>query len=372
MRVLLIYHFFGPYHLARWNHWQDFARLEGFEPLALQLFKQPDLYQWRPEAYSDSGIYNLGLATGGQDNLQWRDVPKLMAVLDRLRPDVVVINGWGMRDAVLIHFWSKLRGIKRIVVSDSQEIDFTRSVIKEFIKRKILSGVGSAFVAGDSHRRYVEALGVASSRTTDGCDVVDNAHFLTALSLRRQTGYRVLSVARLAEQKNLLVAGRAFLRFVAMRPASELWKWSIAGYGPLEPQIRAMVRASKGRIRLLGAVDYEALPATYGDADLYWQPSRREPWGLAVNEAMASGLPVVVSERCGCHENLVTSETGWTFDPLSEDDMVRVLNTAADARPHWPLMGKASTELIGLWGLERFSRNLNQAVHLATNSERRP
>ncbi len=176
----------------------------------------------------------------------------------------------------------------------------------------------------------------------------------------------LLSVARLSREKNLLSAGHAFLRFAASRPASEPWQWSIAGYGPLQAEIQSMASASGGRIRLLGGVDYADLPAAYAGADLFWQPSRRDPWGLAVNEAMASGLPVLVSARCGCNEDLVTDATGWTFDPFDEEDMVCALHRAADAHAAWPAMGRAAAEHIENWGLMRFSNGLAQAVRLAT------
>lgn len=365
MRVLLIYQFFGPYHLARWQHWRGVATALGWTPLALQLFRKPDLYQWQPTGDQGHGFVDLGLETAGRDRLAWRDVPRLIGMLRRLRPDVVVVNGWGMRDAILAHFWCRLTRVPRVVVSDSQAIDFSRSALKERIKRAILSGTGSAFVAGEPHRRYATALGVPASRITLGCDVVDNAHFRPARLARQLGGYRLLSVARLSDEKNLLSAGRAFLGFIANRPAAEPWQWSIAGYGPLQTEIQAMADSIGGRIRLLGAVDYADLPAIYADADLFWQPSRRDSWGLPVNEAMASGLPVLVSTRCGCQEDLVTGATGWTFDPLDEEDMARALNRAADARAAWPAMGRAAAEHIEDWGLERFSEGLAQAVRFA-------
>ena len=47
MRILLIYQFFGPYHMARWRHWRGVAAARGWTPLALQLFRKPDLYNWQ-------------------------------------------------------------------------------------------------------------------------------------------------------------------------------------------------------------------------------------------------------------------------------------------------------------------------------------
>ena len=368
LRVLLIYQFFGPYHLARWKHWRAVAARLGWTPLALQLFRRPDLYQWKPSGNQQHGFIDLGLETAGRDRLVWRDVPRLIGTLRQSRPDVVVVNGWGMRDAVLAHLWCQIRRIPRIVVSDSQAMDFSRSALKEGIKRIILRRTGSAFVGGEPQRRYAITLGVPASQISLGCGVVDNAHFEPAQRQRQSGGYRLLSVARFSEEKNLLSAGRAFMRFVAARPSSEPWSWSIAGYGPLAAEIQALAGSSAGRIRLLGAVDYDQLPAIYAAADLFWQPSLRESWGLAVNEAMAAGLPVLVSARCGCQEDLVTDRTGWTFDPLDEHGMAQMLHRAAEAHAQWPAMGYAAAQRIGDWGLERFSAGLAQAVRLATGA----
>ena len=368
LRILLIYQFFGPYHLARWKHWRAVAAGLGWMPLALQLFRRPDLYQWQPSGDRQQGFIDLGLETAGRDRLAWRDVPRLIGALRQSRPDVVAVNGWGMRDAVLAHLWCQIRRIPRIVVSDSRAMDFSRSALKESIKRIVLRGTGSAFAAGGPQRRYAITLGVPASQISLGCDVVDNAHFEPAQRQRQPGGYRLLSVARFAEEKNLLSAGRAFMRFVAARPSSEPWSWSIAGYGPLAAEIQALARSSAGRIRLLGAVDYDKLPAIYAAADLFWQPSLRESWGLAVNEAMAAGLPVLVSARCGCQEDLVTDRTGWTFDPLDEHGMAQMLHRAAEAHAQWPAMGYAAAQRIEDWGLERFSAGLAQAVRLATGA----
>lgn len=368
MRVLLIYQFFGPYHEARWLHFRGLAPLAGINPLALQIFRQPDLNDWSTDE-TIPGITSLNLLTDGNDNLRWIDAPRLLRALEKLEPDAVLVNGWGSRDALLAHAWCRWRGKARILVSDSQINDHNRSWLKEGIKRKIVHGVGGAFVAGAPQRRYVEALGVRPAAVVEGCDVVDNAHFAPARALRQTGGFRLLTVARWSPEKNLLEAGKAFMAFVAGRPASEPWCWSLVGYGPLEELVKSMARDSQGRIRLLGAKTYTELPATLGEADLLWQPSIRETWGLVVNEAMAAGLPVLVSSRCGCHEDLVTPETGWRFDPFSERSMVQALEDAARRHADWPMMGAAAAALIDQWGLPRFSAGVLDAVRIATTLE---
>lgn len=368
MRVLLIFQFFGPYHIARWRHWRPYARSLGWTPLGLQIFGAPDLYLWQASDEEDrDGILDLGLTTNGRDNVHWGDARRLFGGLSRLSPDVVLVNGWAMRDAILAHAWCRAHRVPRIIVSDSQHEDFVRHPLKEGLKRELIRGVGSGFVGGTPHRRYLGRLGVSPDRVSDGLDVVDNTHFSVARSMRRVGGHRILTVARLSPEKNLLAAGEAFLQFVNERRDTGDWKWLIVGYGPQEQQIRVLVARSRGCIEWLGAKQYQDLPAIYAAADLYWQPSIREPWALTVNEAMASGLPVLVSRRCGCHEDLVTEETGWTFDPFCSDAMAQALERTAQSHARWPAMGRAAAALIAQWDLARFSSGVMQAVRFAVD-----
>jgi glycosyltransferase involved in cell wall biosynthesis len=252
----------------------------------------------------------------------------------------------------------------RVLVTDSQAVDHRRSRWKEAAKRAIIGRPECAFVAGATSRRYAAMLGVPAERIVDGCDVVDNTHFSAAAALRGLKERRLLTVIRLAPTKNLLAAAEAFLRFAEQRP--EDWTWSIAGYGPLENELRALADQSNGRIRLLGGRQYAELPQVFADADVYWQPSVSEPWGLAVNEAMAAGLPVFASTRCGCVEDLVTGNTGWTFDPVSVPAMVEGLERVAADRDRWETMGRAAAELIVHWDLDRFSEGVYRAACIAT------
>ena len=66
-------------------------------------------------------------------------------------------------------------------------------------------------------------------------------------------------------------------------------------------------------VRFVGAVDNEKLPAVYRAADVFVLPSIIEPWGLVVEEALNNGTPVIVSDRVGCKDDLLTKETGLVF-----------------------------------------------------------
>ena len=114
---------------------------------------------------------------------------------------------------------------------------------------------------------------------------------------------------------NLLRAYALYRDRLKLQP----WKLVLLGDGPLRPQIVALRSELhlQEDVFLPGFKQYSDLPAYYGLAKAFVLASTREPWGLVVNEAMAAGLPVIVSERAGCVPDLVKAGVnGYTFEPL--------------------------------------------------------
>jgi glycosyltransferase involved in cell wall biosynthesis len=369
-RIVLSYSGFGPYHTARWRAVCSDMGDRGWEVVPVEVLTAQDRYEWGTES-GDDGIVRLRLPSDGRDQIRWRDAPRFLWLIAALRPDAVAVNGWALRDSLLLHVWCRIRRIARIVVTDTTRDDVPRTWLRESLKRRILAGVGAAFAAGSASRRYVVSLGVPAERITDGCDVVDNSHFASARSLRgftRSNSVRLLTIARLIPEKNLLAASDAFFRIARERDDDIIW--TIAGYGPLENDLRHWGEMTDGRIRLVGALSYDELPSVLAEADVFWLPSLSESWGLVVNEAMAAGLPVAVSERAGCHEDLVTPNTGWVIDPFSADTLEAGLRRVLDDRDHWIAMGDAAASLIADWDLDRFSRGLFAAAELALQPPR--
>ena len=371
-RLALAYAQFGPYHLARWRHLAATAADRGWDVVAVELLAAQDRYRWDPNVGPvDDQIIRLALPSDGRDQVRWQDAAVLLRRIAGLRPDVVAVNGWVLRDSLLLHAWCRARRVARVVVTDTTGADAPRTRPREAAKRVILADVGAAFTAGAASRRYAAGLGVPAARITDGCDVVDNAHFAAARTLRRADPagrVRLVTVARLIPEKNLLAAAAAFTRIV--RDDAVDATWTIAGYGPLEHELRRTAEAAGGRIRLLGAVGHTDLPRVYAEADVLWLPSRSEPWGLVVNEAMAAGLPVAVSDRVGCREDLVTAATGWTFPPGTVDDLADGLRRVLADRARWVAMGVAAADLVAAWDVDRFSRGLLDAADLALGARR--
>lgn len=117
-------------------------------------------------------------------------------------------------------------------------------------------------------------------------------------------------------------------------------------------------------VYLPGFKQYDELPSWYHRASAFVHVSTTEQWGLVVNEAMAAGLPVLVSKRCGCAPDLVQEGVnGFTFDPFDVEAMAQaMLQLASLPSQRREKMGQASGRIIADWGPERFGEGLRQAA----------
>src|SRR5262249_53673766 len=158
----------------------------------------------------------------------------------------------------------------------------------------------------------------------------------------------LLSCVRLHPRKNLL----SVLETLSERRGK--WTWVVAGDGPQRAEIEQRIREldMADHVRLLGNVVYSEIAALYHRADAYLQSSVSEPWGLAVNEAMASGLPIIVSNQCGCREDLLQEGVnGFAFDAADPGSLGAALDSLTRARDRWTEMGEASRQIVADWDL---------------------
>jgi glycosyltransferase involved in cell wall biosynthesis len=124
----------------------------------------------------------------------------------------------------------------------------------------------------------------------------------------------------------------------------------------------------KEKVFFNGFVQYEQLPQYYGLADLFILGSYMEQWGLVVNEAMASGLPVLVSNKCGCVNDLVrNNENGFVFNPNNPEELAICLKEITAHPLKLKNMGKDSLKIIKDWDITKFSLSFCECVDLANN-----
>lgn len=170
------------------------------------------------------------------------------------------------------------------------------------------------------------------------------------------------------------------------RPPLQPWPLVLLGDGNLKPALIAKcqelgltvqesapwessgpARRSSPTVFMPGFRQIGELPRFYAHAGAFVHASTTEQWGLVVNEAMACGLPVMVSNRVGCARDLVAEgRNGFTFDPLDVAQLAGLLERMA-AMPEQERagMGETGREIIGHWGPERFASGLMAAAQKA-------
>jgi glycosyltransferase involved in cell wall biosynthesis len=358
------------------------ARLESLIPYAnisvLELCKQDDVNIWARHAvhegiqlrsiYPDSASYR-------RDGRLSKTVGSAMA---ELKPDVVVIPGWGERGSLVCLRWCMDNGIPTVLMSESQETDMRRFIPRELIKSVIVACFDSGFVAGIPHRRYLEKLGMPRDRIFAPCSIVDNVFFARgAQRVRDQGGYfrnllglpsrYILASSRFIRRKNIRLLLEAY-RMYRLKRGSDAYNLVLLGDGHLRGHIRGFLRTYNlaNVVHLPGLVEYSRLPEYYALASVFVHAAYSEQWGLVVNEAMASGLPVIVSRSCGCATDLVAEgQNGYTFNPLMKQELANLFELVTNDKHNLEKMGRESAEIIGKYGQMAFSSGLMSAASLA-------
>jgi glycosyltransferase involved in cell wall biosynthesis len=159
----------------------------------------------------------------------------------------------------------------------------------------------------------------------------------------------LFSVSRLVPRKNIHVLIAAVEQLAAEGAALSL---VIAGTGPEEDRIRRLAEASGGVVRFVGFIDEARKRALLADADLFVQLSIREGLSIATLEALASGVPCVVSNLPGVREPITPGETGWYVDdPEDVQSVVATLRSVLADRARLNEMKRACRAV----AVERYS-----------------
>jgi len=111
----------------------------------------------------------------------------------------------------------------------------------------------------------------------------------------------IIYVGRFSKEKNLL-----FLLSAYKKLNTDDWGFILVGNGPQYQKLNDFInKNSICNVFLPGFKQKGEIPQYLAVSDVFILASISEPWGLVVNEAMAAGLPVLISKRCGCYSDLI-------------------------------------------------------------------
>lgn len=266
--------------------------------------------------------------------------PGLIPAIENWHPDAVLVFGWNFSS----HFKAMRHFHGRIPVwfrGDSTLLDekkSLRTILRRSVLRFVYSFVDHAFYVGENNRKYFLAHGLKDRQLSFAPHAIDNARFGSEEAVakgkqwRNQLGYTdndivLLYAGKISERKNIIPFTQQFINYIDNTSESRL-KILIVGNGdsetllPIHNSIKRIEFQNQSKMPALNYVaDIVALPSSYG-----------ETWGLVINEAMAAGKPVIVTNKVGCAIDLVEQgKNGFYFNlasPNSNFDMFSEIETA--------------------------------------------
>ena len=274
----------------------------------------------------------------------YEDVPTLR-MIGRLtwevlnaKADLIVLPGyhrpeyWAMLAACIV------TGRRRAVFCDSTARDKPYRLHRSIAKRVFFSLCDGYFGFGERSREYLMSLGAKREKIFVPCQAAAlPGSFSPERALVERVHYRAgdtpvfLFVGRLSPEKGIATLLEAFAGLHERMPHARL---RIVGTGPQRAELDAQVDALGigGAVAFLGSLQDEPLSREYYGATCLVLPSRSEPWGLVVNEALSHGCPAIVSDSCGCvPELIVEGVSGYTFAAGDVAGLQRTMRKAMEA-----------------------------------------
>lgn len=385
LKIAIAFTNFGPYHLARLRALGERLSQSGGELIAYELAGKQELYPWKTTRGSEPFEWITLFPDGVMEDLSKADCDRAMTTaLGIDQPDAVGVVGYFRPESLAMLRWAKANHRPSVMMSESQEIDHPRVWWKEAVKRRRIAHCSAGLVGGVRHRDYLESLGMPRHRIALGYNAVDGVEFAAKAEAARLYGSSRLglpsrpyfvAVNRFAPEKNLPRLIEAYRRYRLGTESQNAWDLVLCGDGPGRAKIDEAIGSSgfSESIHTPGFLQADELPRWLAFASAFVHPATSEPWGLVVNEAAASGLPLLVSERAGAVETFVPEQTataGRRFNPFDVDAMASALAEMSKLSPETRRsLGENALAIALEWGPERFAEGALQAFELAFKHE---
>lgn len=304
-------------------------------------------------------------------------VPQVAAHLMQQKFDALVVHGHSPAAMMIGVAAAKLAGTS-IFNRGETHLGLRRSAAKALLRRPLMTLAYKAFsgvlAIGTANAAFYRAMGVPESRIHLMPYTVDNERFERESTLSASERWKARAELGVQDSRPIILYAAKFqsrkrpmdLLRAAERIKCEGHEFTVvmAGSGEQEGELRQLARdLGLDNVRFTGFVNQAALPKLYAAADVFVLPSENEPWGLAVNEAMCAGLPIVASREIGCVADLVHEGTnGELFQAGDVDGLARVLRpliSSADLRTR---MGTASRETIRHWSYAECLDGMRRAL----------
>jgi glycosyltransferase involved in cell wall biosynthesis len=278
----------------------------------------------------------------------------MAGALSHFSPDAIICGGYSDPACWSARRWAKRNDVPLLAWVESNANDHrSHNALKESLKKIFLGSCQAVIVSGESSKQYVQSFGVSEKMIVVAPNAVDNDLFSKGATLAQEQSAQLRSQLQLP-QRYFLYVGR-FLREKGLFDLLEAYRLIdddvrsgmglvLVGDGPDRQELEKLSHEiSPGKVLFPGFVQRDQLPSYYALADAFVFPTHSDPWGLAVNEAMACGLPVIVGRAAGCVADLARDEwNGYVVDPADHRQLATSIQKLTSDAVLRALMGERS------------------------------
>jgi glycosyltransferase involved in cell wall biosynthesis len=318
-RLVIVTEIIAPYRITVFN---ALAKHEGIDLKVIFLSEtDPTLRQWR--VYKDEICFSYEVLPSWRfraGGLHFLLNARLSESLNKFSPEAIICGGYNYVASWQAQMWARRRRVRFVLWSESNAQD-ARGQRKpvEFLKAHFRKRCDGFVVPGKSAFEYLRLLGAPAEMIFAAPNAVDNAFFAAQAeeAERQPAAFReklglprrfILFVGRLVPEKGVFELLEAYAKLESGLRA-EVGMVFVGDGLSREDLAQQAKRISPGAVCFPGFAQREDLAGLYALAEALVLPTHSDPWGLVVNEAMACGLPIIVSSVAGCSVDLV--EDGW-------------------------------------------------------------
>ena len=334
-------------------------------------------------SYYDTGFKtNISWDTDLTNGYEHHHVKSISEInVHLMKTDALWLHGWDtmLKRRALSSAWRLgvpvlMRGENTIFAMPDGK--FVRGMIKRLYLRWVFNRCAGFLCIGSDNREYYLAHGVRQQQIFSMPYAIDNEAFSvdTRESEKTLRGFLrleygrpiILFAGKFLRRKNpgmLLEACRIMDREITRNPYL-----LFVGKGEAEQNLRE-IAGDLEWVRFMGFRNQSELPAIYAMADVFVLPSECEPWGLAVNEAMACGTAVISTDQCGCSADLIDDTVGRLI-PAGDLMVLRAaIEEVLANRDRCSAMGRAARKRISSWGFAEDLGGLKEAITAVVASQ---
>jgi glycosyltransferase involved in cell wall biosynthesis len=282
----------------------------------------------------------------------------LIRRINSYNPNCLLVYGWAKLAHLFILAYYH-RKIKITFRGDSNLLNKSsalKNVLRKVVLKWIYMKVDYAFYVGTLNKLYFLKYGLKEQQLIFAPHAIENERFARK-QINQSKKIRsdlqisedkivILYAGKLDVNKNVCLLLEAFIEL----NLSNL-HLIIAGSGLLQNVLRSRAKQIKN-VHFIDFQNQTEMPALYQACDLFCLPSKSESWGLSINEAMAAGKAILVSDKVGAAVDLVTRTNGRIFKSDNVEDLKLHLQQMTHDRDFLKLAGTSSEKTIENWTIE--------------------